>query len=701
MKSQRSFYALSLGCILALSLPSELLAKDSYRTLYVSTEGSDRNTGTKERPFKTLVRARDEARKLKKKESSAVRVFLREGVYPVSSTLRLQSEDSGTAEDPTVYASAPGEIAKIFGGKKLEREWFRPVKQIKILNRVIDQNARKKLLFCDLGSKGITNFGLLQRRGFALPTPQPPLFLYIGGERMPLARYPNPGEKPLRMNKVLDKGPVKGSKDFMKRGGAFSYEDQRMDLWSAAEEPWLNGVISKDWALTFNRIHSIEPKTKKVTLAYGEHYGILNWKNDFFFVENLLEEIDQPGEYYLDRKSGILYIYPTENFEDAEITVSMMQETMIRIDGAKHVTFKNIVFDTSRGTAFGGSGDAITLESCEFLRLGMAAVHLKGKEHRVSSCEIHSVGGTAISLEGGDFDSLSPSGSVVENCHIHHWGFWTRVYCPAVSLRGVGHVVRHSEFHHFPHNAIEIRGNDHLIEYNLFHDGPLDFKDMGVIYGNLGKHPHHRGTVIRRNFFRETAKAMPKQNVIYPDNGTMDWLIEENIFYRSGPEGKTIGANGGSYLNIRNNIFIDCPTTFDQSCFLATWNKKSLPGYQKRWEEIMSEYDFKSMPHGKRYPGLLSLLKEDRVRPNSSRFEKNLIWNPTVPLLHESAFSVRGGDLSLVQGKDNYISTEDPGFVDWEGMDFSMKKGGDVFRKIPGFQTIPFSEIGLRGKVGP
>ncbi|NNJ86079.1 MAG: right-handed parallel beta-helix repeat-containing protein [Akkermansiaceae bacterium] len=385
--------------------------------------------------------------------------------------------------------------------------------------------------------------------------------------------------------------------------------------------------------------------------------------------------------------------------------MSELTDNMVSIDGAEHIRFQRLVFDTSRRSAISGKGNSIEINACEIVRQGTSGIQLKGKRNRITNCEIHQVGGTAVNLCGGQWKTLTPSGCVVENTHIHHWGGWQRVYCPAVKLAGVGHVVRHSRFNHFPHNAIEIRGNDHLIEYNLFQDGPTGFKDMGAIYGNLGAHPHQRGTVIRRNFFQSTASAYPKQCAIYPDNGTMGWLIEENIFYRNGNEGTppmgAIKTNGGSYLTIRNNIFVDCASTFTQDYFLATWAKNKVGKYQQQWQTLMQTYDFKTLPHGKRYAGLLKLLEEDRIYPDSCLFERNLIWNPTIPLSHQPPFTSHGGPSALIQSKDNFAARSNPGFLDWKAGNFALHQNATVFKNIPGFTPIPFDKIGLQQPAGP
>ncbi len=678
-----------------------------HGSFYVDPDGDDAHPGTSAQPFATLERARDALRARRREfgglPPGGATVFLAAGLHPRTEAFVLTAEDSGTAEAPIVYTSAPGEPAVLFGGAVLQPESFRPVEDEPLLARLICPRARESVRVCDLHALGLREFGRLRRRGFALPTPPPPLELFIDGERMTLARYPNEGH--LKMARVVDKGPVRADADFETRGGTFICTDERLRHWTGAEEIWLNGVFSKDWAWSFNRIAALDPESGAITLAYGEMYGvIMQWNQDFFFAENLLEELDAPGEYYVDRSAGKLYLIPPEGFDQARVTVSTLAEPMVRIEGAEHVTFRDMIFDTGREHAIRARGNALRIEHCAFARLGTGAVRLEGTGNLVDSCHIQHVGGTAIALGGGEWRTLTPGGGEVTNCHIHDWGYWQRVYCPAVNLSGVGHRVRRNRFERFPHTAVIVYGNDHLIEGNWFAEGPLDFKDMGAIYGNLGQEPAQRGTVIRGNFFQDIAR-LERQNAVYPDNGTMEWTIEQNLFLRSGNAGHrpmgAVFANGGAYLTVRDNIFVDCVAPFRLSFFLAAWAEKWLPGYQAKWRETMEKHDFAAMPHGVRYPGLLRLLEEDRVHPDTNVFKRNLIWNPTRPLLSEAGFITQSGSPDLVQTAHNHIATANPGFADWENLNFTLEADAPVFEHLPGFRYYDFEQIGLRGPTGP
>lgn len=104
-------------------------------------------------------------------------------------------------------------------------------------------------------------------------------------------------------------------------------------------------MFSKDWGWPFNKIADIDPKNRTITFAYDEASGLLNWRRDFLYAENLLEEIGVPGEYVLDRLTGKLYILPTTASYNARIAVSTLAQPTVKIDGTDFVTFNGIVFD--------------------------------------------------------------------------------------------------------------------------------------------------------------------------------------------------------------------------------------------------------------------------------------------------------------------------------------------------------------------
>ena len=708
----------------------------SCAELYVAPDGDDRGAGTIEAPFATLERARDAVRELEGDglPAGGVIVRLRAGTYVIGDSFALSTEDSGTQEARITYCAHEGEWVRLVGGKELDgpwsskSRWFAPVEDRAILDRVISEDARGKLLYVNLRERGISDYGRLSRRGFSGDEHEvAQMELFIDGERMTLARWPN--DDFVHMVEVLDEGPTDHDDPaFWQRGGRFRYDFDRPALWTRADDIWLDGVFSEPWVWSHNKIAEIDAEKQTITLRYGDGDGMskFDWVvNDYFFAENLLEEIDVPGEYYLDRKSGVLYLLPPESFgPDSYIAVSMLKVPMVTLEDVSHVTIRDLVLELGRGNAVViDGGEGVRFENCEIRNFAGDGVYVNGTRHAIVNSRLHHLGGSAVELSGGDLESLSPAENVVENCNIHDFSYLRKVYHPAVSVYGVGQQIRNCLIYNGPHMAIQVGGNDHVIEYNEFHHVPTTVSDMGVIYIYTGGSPHHRGTVIRRNYFHDTGAEGTRGsdaggiNGVYPDDETFGVTIDENIFYRMGRQDgdNAILLNGAAHIRTRNNIFVDCITPYTLSFRLNGYAKDSVPRRMAQWRRVFEKYDFANMPHGRRYPELLRFFEENRIAPDTNTFERNLIYNPTRERTIEGGWQVHDGVFDdddrptypdvehRLQASDNWVAEEAPGFVDLAGGDFRLRENAPVFERIPGFVDIPFDEIGLKNEspVGP
>jgi len=716
-------------------------------TIYIAPDGDDSNDGSLEAPFATLERARAAVRALKREapRPGGVAVQLRAGAYPMEDSFALTAEDSGTEGAPITYCACEGESVQLVGGRVLEASWFTPVKDPEILDRVISEEARSRLLQVNLREHGITDCGELKRYGYGIRKPEePPMELFVDGEPMTLARWPNEGA--VSMAEVVDVGPTFWPTDeghghrsevfsdgpteerkaaFWAGGGTFRYDFDRPRLWEKAEDIWLEGVFSEDWAWAYTNIAKIDPEQKTITLRYGDVYGLVKeeWGNDFFHAENLLEEIDVPGEYYLDRKSGLLYLLPPESFgPDSHITVSMLKVPMITLEDVSHVTFRDLVLEGGRGPAATiRGGEGVRIENCEIRLFAGGGIFLDGARHAIVNSDLHHLGATVIALRGGDLDTLVPGRHLVENCHIHDFAYRRKLSSPAVSMRGVGQQVRHCLIHDGTHQGITVGGNDHMIEYNEIHHLPSGtIRDMGAVYFNQGRDPHYRGTVIRRNYFHDSGLDESRGSTcggVYVDDETCGVVVEQNIFLRLGSKDSdwSVMAHGACHVHTRNNIFVDCATPYMVSFRLNGYAKDMLPGYMERWQEVFDQYDFASMPHGKKYPELLLFLAEDRIAPDTNTLERNLIYNPTRERAIEGGWRIHDGvwaedetptypDVGQrLTVRENLVTESDPGFVDLASDNLSLRPDAPLFQKIPGFVNIPLDEIGLKKgvPVGP
>ena len=103
------------GTWLLLSL--RLFVPANAAELWVSPDGSDTNSGTRDKPLVSVAGALRQARDLRRLGKIATnepaQIFLRGGIYPLVSPLRLRPEDSETASSPTIIEAAHGRVPRV------------------------------------------------------------------------------------------------------------------------------------------------------------------------------------------------------------------------------------------------------------------------------------------------------------------------------------------------------------------------------------------------------------------------------------------------------------------------------------------------------------------------------------------------------------------------------------------------------------
>jgi len=625
-------------------------------------------------------------------------IILKEGDYPITNSLQLKGPTKNKQIAPTLIRGE-GKVV-ISGGITLNNLHFKPLTNQIIIDRVIDKNAQKKILEYDLKAAGINHLGTLNCIGFGRTAGIAPAQLFYNGERMTLARYPNQVNRTelknrqsvLPIKKIINPGlaidlPLEktGNATDSSQKGIFECTDPHIFKWGSANEIWLDGIFCRDWAWSFNKLLKLDTLNHTMSLAYNEKYDLTN-KNTFFFACNLLEEIDVPGEYYIDREQGKLYFYPPEYFNTSTdyIQISYNPNDLIAISNANHIQFENIQFELGRGKAvsISNSNSNVFLNS-SFKNFGSGAISINGKNNSIQNCIIHAIGGAAITLNGGNLDSLIPSNNRVINCSISDWAYYNRVYAPAIALYGVGNIVSQNHIYNAPHGAITISGNNHLIEKNEIHHVLEEFRDFGAIYGFLGKNQQMRGHVIKENYFHDIGQIGDGVYVIYADEATGGWTITDNIFYKIGNKGARNAAilgNTSSYINILHNIFVDCSETFELSFHFSTWGKKRYQDYfLKSWKENDKDKHPFSEIHLMQYPELKNFLLEERVYVNTNSFKNNLIGNFTNPLNHSNYFKTQSDLLnadSLINASNNTFIKDNsiPVFLNALGIDQQANK---------------------------
>jgi len=696
---------------------------------YVAADGNDAwsgalpkpNAAGTDGPFATLERARDEVRRRKAVgalPTGGVAVGILTGGYGLEHSVEFGPQDSGTAEAPITYRAAGAQV-RFMGGKAITG-WTR-ITDPAILER-LDAAVRGGVLQADLKAAGVKDLGAVAAGGGKARAE-----LVCQGQYMTLSRYPNPGEW-LRIADVPQTGEKAYEHEKNVHYGRFTYESDRPARWKDTGDLWVHGYWVHDWSDQYHRIRKLDLEKREIWPEPPYHgYGYK--KGQRFYVLNALEELDQPGEWYLDRGSGIIYFLPPQESPPSGVFFPELEKPMLALNDAEHIRFCGLTFECSRAGAIvvkGGTG--VEIAGCTVRNTGSTAIDIQGgTRHLVRSCDIYEVAATGISLSGGDRKALARGDHAIENCHIHHFARIQKTYRPAVQLNGVGHRITHCYIHDGPHEGIGYGGNDHLIEYTEFTRIAQETGDVGVTYTAMDW--TSLGHEFRYNYFHGIhGPGSLGCFTIYPDLPCGGIYLHGNVFY---DVDQVFHTNSGRGMVVENNLFLKC-----RGLSFSAWHdpKKFQEGGDWRMVENLEAVNYAQPPYSTRYPLLQRLAedfrndaddllqrrlpKDNLLRRNVSQGEFFLRLDPKASLDHcrvegnviadevvfQGAFDGNGKSVAYRNGdvlaaaelsrRGNVIVRGDPGFGGLRTQDFALVPGSPATRL--GFEPIPFEQIGLR-----
>lgn len=672
---------LALLCITAMMLFCDDTGAKVH--LWVSPDGDDTNSGTLESPFATMEKARDTLRAMRNTnpellaEGALVEIDGR--ALEMRQPFTLEAQDSGTAEGRIYYYGMAETGAGILGGKVMQPEDFGKVVDADILMK-LDSRARDNILFADLNALGIGELGKFPD---VYSTPPAISELFFNNKRMTLARWPN-GNEWATISKIVDSGPAPWRNHQSDGTGTFEYSGDRPDRWVTAPAVWLYGYWCFDWASETIRVHSIDTDKKCITLKTPHVYGIGsgNKAERRYCALNLLEELDAPGEYYIDRENGRIYFWPPGPLKKDSMVLSLLQEPVIQLNNVSHVTLHGLKISCCAGNAIQvEGGEAVHVENCRVDNAGLNGIVVKeGMRHHIDRCFVCKTGTGGVVVEGGDRKTLKACGHEITNNEITDIGIRQRTHAYNVHISGVGIRLAHNEIRNAPHQAIGLGGNDHIIEYNKIINVCQESDDCGAFY--MGRNPSERGNIIRYNYWQDTGGPLSHGScAIYLDDGTCGQEIYGNIFVRAA--GGNFGAvfvHGGHDNRVYNNVFIDCKAAMRH----VRWDDNRW----KEWvngdfwkERLLNEVDITKPPYSNRYPALKGFFEfNGELRTNYSA--GNVVVR--CPMLSD-------GDWKQ---ENNFVTDDDSFFLDAEGMNYQIRSDSIVFKEIPHFDPINCGEMG-------
>ena len=347
--------------------------------IHISPSGDDLESATLAAPVQTLTRALQLSRERKRQTGFPAILRLHGGTYELPETLRLTSDDAGTAACPLrIEAVDDGEVI-LSGGSRLHLQW-KPYRD-----------------------------GIYQA---SVPRGTQTDQLFVNGQRQVLARYPNFDKNARYLNGTAT-------------------ETQLRELsreWKHPEGAYMNGLQASLWGSLHYRVTG---RNGDGSLAMEGGWQIDRdqpMHNDFRFIEGVFEELDTPGEWFLDKEVSTLYFYPPANVDLSNATVDVVRLiNLIEIGSQQGATVRGI---TLRGLTFrhtqrtfmqtreqllrsdwrifrGGAvlienAEDVTCEDCFFDQVGGNATFVSGHARRVGlrSSRIEEAGSSGVCFVG-------------------------------------------------------------------------------------------------------------------------------------------------------------------------------------------------------------------------------------------------------------------------------------------------------------
>jgi len=693
--------------ILALSLLVRCTPKESSLKLYVSTAGNDDwsgrleepNRGNTDGPLATLEGARNAIREMKQTgdlPKGNVIVEIQGGVYEMAQALELEAQDGGPDSlSRIIYRGQKGSEVRLSGGKNLTR--WEPVGDQDILEK-LNPGARDKIYQADLKAAGITDFGSPGGLGMEL---------FFNDKPMWISRYPNKGF--VKITGLFNENPVdvRGTKGDLK--GRFNYDEEHLSLWTDEKDAWVHGYWFWDWSEQRHKIAKIDPEKKIIEVVPPyHHYGYR--LGQWFYGFNLLSEIDEPGEYYIDRETGLLYFYPPSDLTNARTYVSL-NKNIINMKNVSFLTIQAMILEGCRETVVNMQDcNSSIVGGCTIRNAGDWAVSIKGgTRNGVTGCDIFDTGAGGVKIDAGDRKTLVSAECFADNNHIHHIARIKRISNPCIWLFGVGNRASHNLMEHIPHNAIYFNGNDHLMEYNDISDACYESNDAGAIYA--GRDWAMRGTVIRYNYLHDISGFEGQGCVgLYLDDAFSSAEVTGNVFNKVT---RAMMLGGGRDNTVVNNIFVDCVPSLHIDARGMNWMAYHIDDWIAEAKEkgTILGIDYNHPPYSTRYPKLLTILNDEPYSPKGNIISGNVclrgdwdkpagFWPLSIEEIARPYLTMENNVVSPSSEVQDRSSKSfviaDPLFVNPENPEqgkFQLSAGSPALKL--GFKQIPFEKIGL------
>lgn len=523
----------------------------SKNKLYIAPDGDDSNPGTIDKPLKTLEKATKLAKTHKK---GGLTIYLREGTYSNTAGHVVGRDASGTDQKPTFVSAYPGEKVTLTSAISVKGSDMK-IADDEVALKKLNNNVKGKVYSVDLKELGYTEFGTFTKS--ARPT------LYVDGTQYTIARWPNAENTGMvRYNGtdgeygVIDSGDVTTAAgktgEYRVKGNGFEFvmSSSRPLNWENTGNIWMYGYWYEEWDKQYIQVRHFDAKKNSVRSVHSDPYGILHQNHNSYYFFNVLEELDTPGEWFVDDKSGMLYLYPSSPLDNSNVMITTSVSDGLKADLTENIVFNELNIDTAGKNGIATERSRKTIfQNCTVRNAANNGVDIRGYHTGILNCDIEGRCGLTSPTGAQDdgtagYTTWNPTCNFVQNSIVQgmlqpSWGMHDIISHNLVTGSTAQSLYAHREF-------------EAIFEYNEVVAGPNQTLDSGLIY--FGCTAIHRGNHARYNYLNRATPVM-RSGIAY--GIYFDDISSQNYAYGNIVREAGLFFHGGSNNVAYNNIFVD------------------------------------------------------------------------------------------------------------------------------------------------
>ncbi len=673
--------------------------------VYMSVSGADIGKATPKNPVKDMYSAIEGIKKRIELYGNQyiVNVFVEGGIYRIEDTIKFKEEIFGDESHKGVVFRGYNGEAVFSGSALLPSEMLKPVTDPLTLAR-IPKSARGKVAYIDLKAVGIAD-------KFNTGQSYAP-YVYVNDIMQIESRWPNDGYAKVASVPVL---------------GKFTVEEENVKNWTTATEAQVSGFMNADYERITRPITNVDADNYTVTISGTRPFQTTR-SGARYFVKNLLEEVDVPGEWFVDRSAGILYFYPPYTMKDSKFEITtLIDKNMFDISNTQGISFHNITFEKVSGAAIWMPGaDNICVTKCKFENItGDFAI----AGHKLFTDTTYPVDNITIDgnlgwmlgrgfaiLRTGDINTLehgnskvtnnrSMCGGIIENYGTNFLDIGTNYPDREASCGWyiANNLVQDSE----TANSLNIPGVDILVENNEFLNIANSINDGGVVYNGRANSLYN--VEVKNNYVHHLNKDNDYV-AYYNDDGYAGANWHHNIAY-SVHQLAILGS--GMDMNVNYNLVIDASSGAGIGSRMH-WTADTFGNdgaLHNEVKKVISNYP----AYSERFPQLVEALRRDKFFApwNSSVYGNVGVNDKGVEAMSAQAAALSelkqyGADSILENGKTvdiselNATAEGNPGykykdeyFIDPSSQNWNINPESELAEKHPELLKIDINKIGI------